>query len=712
MTSLNSDHLQSSSPYMGDVADNDIAAILGIVRERLSIVFLSFLVCFGLATIYTFNAKSQYVASTQVMMENTAPRSDSSILQMLIATGKLDVADLMSQIEIIKSPSTIRRLIIQTKLYRDKEIGGISDAVDFESLSERRRQIIVRQVQNRLSVQPVLGTAIIEIRYRSENPQRAADVANAIVSVYRDHEAEENAKKAQKISQWLAERLTDLKEEVRKAQLILEEEQSKGGSVFFGSDDARLRQIELLTRQLSQTEASLTQTQSKLNKVKSSAETLPDVAHNRIVQNLRLKEADLLEKKSILSKQLGPNHPDMVSLDTQIKEFRLKVEKEMDTVVAALESQAVIDQENIAQLKKRIAQYRSDYHEDGQARIRIRDLQTNVETARALLNNFMASYLESQQHLNIERDPVRVITAASSPLSPTFPNKMLVLGLSGITGIFFGLFLALILERVQNIFQTPKQIESMTGLPVYGVLPAMPSSKKKIVSAEYIFARPATALAETVRSLYTMIKLRDPMAKSGGRVVTVTSTLPDEGKTTSATWLAVTAAQSGEKVLIIDADMRRPSIHKAFDIGNAKGVADYLSDRLPLDEVIYTNHQTGVHVMTGKAIPTHALTLLSGERMENMLRRLRDTYDLIVIDAPTSYVFSDARVLAKQSDKTLYIVESKKTRRDVVMTAIGQFKDMNYKDLAVVLTKAEVSKYLSKKNGDLAYLYQMGHKST
>jgi capsular exopolysaccharide synthesis family protein len=203
------------------------------------------------------------------------------------------------------------------------------------------------------------------------------------------------------------------------------------------------------------------------------------------------------------------------------------------------------------------------------------------------------------------------------------------------------------------------------------------------------------------------LQLRDPKKTSGGRIITVTSTLPDEGKSTTVSWLATIAAQNGDKVLVIDADMRRPSLHKQYDIGNAKGLSDYLSDRLPLDDVIFDKHPSGVHILTSKAIPTHALTLLTSDRMESLLRRVRDIYDLILIDAPTSLVFSDARVMAKMSDKTFYIIEWKKTRRDICMAALKQFTDMDYKNLAIVLNKADIPHYIENQKSSMAYFQKM-----
>jgi capsular exopolysaccharide synthesis family protein len=202
----------------------------------------------------------------------------------------------------------------------------------------------------------------------------------------------------------------------------------------------------------------------------------------------------------------------------------------------------------------------------------------------------------------------------------------------------------------------------------------------------------------------TIIDIRNPRLKAGGRVITVTSTHTSEGKTTNVVWLAAIAAQAGKKVLVIDADMRRPSVHKKFGIGNSRGLVDYLSNRLPLDETIYKKDGSNVHVMTSKAIPTHALTLLTSERMDSLIRRVREDYDLVILDGPTSHLFSDSLVCAKLSDKTLFVVEWKKTKRDQIVETLKQFKEINYKDIALILNKVDEKKILKIRKQDMAYL--------
>jgi capsular exopolysaccharide synthesis family protein len=218
---------------------------------------------------------------------------------------------------------------------------------------------------------------------------------------------------------------------------------------------------------------------------------------------------------------------------------------------------------------------------------------------------------------------------------------------------------------------------------------------------------PAAILAESLRSLRVSLRLRGESGRRQ-RVVAFTSTLPDEGKTSLAVMLGMIAAKSGERVCIVDCDLRRPSLHKAFSIGNARGLADYLSDRLSLDEVIHRKDPSGVHLITAKAVPSYSLTLLTSGRMERLIGLLREQYDLVILDAPSSLAFADARVLARMADQTLYVVAWNRTRRDSVLASLKAYADMNYADLALVLNKVDLSEYL--RDSAAAVIYQYGQE--
>lgn len=698
------------SRYSAEMSGNDIALIFKILKDRKKIIAASIVIAVFCAMVYFSQLKITYVATTKVMVTptNTGVKR-SNFLQSLLTTGRLDSGALLSQIQIMRSPDVIKQLIIDQEIYKNRDYGGAPEFNSFEEMSDTRQRAIIDNVMSRLTIATVAGTAIVDISFESDNPADASKIANAHPEAYAMNERQKAQAQAQMATDWLAERLEVLEEDVRKAEMALENAREENNLTLSQNNDVRLNQIELLTQELSKVEARYAETQAILELIAQARvdnkrlDAIPSFLTDRLAENLKFTESGLVRKRAMFAEKYGPNHPEMQALNAEFAAFQEKLSEEINVFAESLVNQGLIQQSKIRELNAKIEEYRESYKGDSEKRLIVRNLQTKANTSRTLLNNFMGSYLESLQNLNIEQNPIRVISKAGIPRAPAMPNKFLILFLSGVTGMFIGIFIALVLERIEDTIQSPEQLEKITDLSVYASIPLVKITKGQTAS-DYLLANPGSILAELMRSLYVAMTLRDPHQKSGGRVVTVTSTYANEGKTTTGLWLAMTAVQTGKKVLIIDGDMRRPSLHKAFGISNNRGLADYLSNRLPLDDTIYKNDASHVHIMTSKAIPTHALTLLSSERMETLIRRVRDDYDLIIIDAPTSHMFSDARVCAKLSDKTLYIAAWKQTKRDDLRHTIKQFTDMNLSNMSLVLNKVDEKSILKMCKEDMLYM--------
>ena len=695
-----------------DHTDNDVAIIVNVLMERKAIIIGFCLAAMILSFMYVSRIKPQFISATEIIVSSPVRAKSGSVIQSFVETGALDIVELRSHVEMLKSPGMVRQLIAQKQMYTDAEIAGSDVYNDFESVPMAIQQRMVKNVIKRLAVKPVIGTAIIEVSYRSSDPIKAAQIANDVIEVYSNLEIAEQRAKTQKGIKFLETRLKELSDEVQTAEMKLDEKREILAIADIHSNDTRLTQIELLSKELAGKKADYLKLQSSIKQLDNADGdsvafgNIINGLDNNVVVTYKTTLASLQQRRAELSQKYGPNHPMMKANMRAIISLRDNVRDEINAMNMAALSELKIAQDNVDNLREEIENYRQLYVQEAKSRRSIRDLEAEVEASRSVYNGFLVSYRDAVHGLNMPTSNIQIVSKAVPPIAAAYPKTKLIVILCAITGLFMGMFFALILEKLQNVFQSAAQIEKMTGIPVYGVLPRARKLKNQNPS-DFISNHTASGLAELVRSLYTSIKLRNPKTRQGGRVITMTSTTPDEGKTTISIWLATVAARNGDRVIVIDADMRRPSLHHKYDIGNAKGLSDYLSDRLPLDDVIYRNHASNVDLMTSKAIPTHALTLISGERMQALVRRLRDMYDLIIIDAPTSLIFSDARMLATLSDKTFYIVEWKKTRRDVLMSSVKQFTDMGYNDMAFIMNKANMREYAPDSAKDMAYLYQM-----
>ncbi|HRQ62068.1 MAG TPA: CpsD/CapB family tyrosine-protein kinase [Alphaproteobacteria bacterium] len=256
---------------------------------------------------------------------------------------------------------------------------------------------------------------------------------------------------------------------------------------------------------------------------------------------------------------------------------------------------------------------------------------------------------------------------------------------------------------MDNTFRSPGQLEWLGRYPCFALIPEV-AGLKGAASADFILSKPASSAAESVRTLRTVMNLRGANGQKP-KVVSITSALPGEGKSTLAGWLARVAAKAGEKVILIDADLRRPSLHKNFGQNNEASLVEYLSGKASLTDIIYKDKATGLHVLFGKSLPGSALDLISSQKMADMMESLRQAYDLVIIDSPACLAVSDARVLAKLSDQALYVVGWDKTPRDIVLGGVKQFADMGYGPLAFVLAGVDVHRHVRYGYGDTVYYY-------
>ena len=493
------------------------------------------------------------------------------------------------------------------------------------------------------------------------------------------------SRSGEKIATWLGDRLATL--------------QANQNEIDIYSRDISSAKVVMLNRAVAEAQNKIDEISIALNVIENIKQSnmMPDVAPrllgNSVIFDLKKQMVDLKQQKSALDKRYGVNHPKMINFMAQFNALSQQIDNEIDVFFVALKEQKNLQNRQLNQYEDKLAEFKNTTTAP--------NIQSDFDETQKLLTDLVTTYQTAINDLrNIKRDDVAQ-TKMNQPEAQS--NHIHIILLGGLTGLLIGIFIDLLRDKNGYVVTNADDLNRLFDIPIYGKIPKANIGKDQNLY-DFIISNSNGVVSEYMRSLLSTIKLRNPRAKSGGRVITMTSTHSGEGKTTNAIWLGIAAAQSGDKVVIVDADMRRPSLNKYFNIGNAKGIADYLSDRLPLDDVIYKRHRSGVDLITAKAIPTYALTLLSNERTESMVRRLRDMYDLVIIDAPGSSVFSDARVLASLSDKVMYIVEWKKTLSRNLIATITHFSEMKYNDLFFVINKVNIKREKNFSKRDKAYL--------
>lgn len=674
--------MQKGALLMQKIPDEggDITLVLAGLRHNKAVMALVFLAVIGAALLYVVKIPQQFVATADILM---LPSSVDNA-----GGGHLvDVADVRSRIAVMQSPERVRRLIARTDLHHRAEVGGVSGDIAYTDLPLHRQDKIMHAVQKRLSVKPVLGTTMAQVSYRSGNPVLAADIANAVVTLYNEEAIRADQAAIRNRQTWYHDRLAQIRADIAQAEAARQEIVTAHPNLGYGgvdSDSVMAMQREMTDLELR--EAALSAQIAYLEGDKSGN---PVSGEDMLVKDLRATLAALRQDQAALAQTYGKNHPAMKAVTGKINAVSQDLATAMAQHHKALQDERTVILGSIARLASKINASQAQDADIIAARRKLVALDADIATARTVLTDFMMTHRNGPQTLDLPRSAVQVISAATPPTIAAPPSKGVIMALAAVTGVFLAMFMALIVEKTRDVIRTGAQAAQVTGEDVLAVLPRMRAPKPKTM-VTYMADHPASTVAELMRSAYVSLRMEKEHTQSGGQVICMASARKGEGKHTIAVWLASLAALHGDRVLVIDADMRDPTLHTAFGIGNAKGLADYLSDRLPLEEVIYTHQATGVHVITAKAIPTHALTLLGNDRMAAMMRRLRDRYDRIIIVTPPVLEYADARLVSAMADHRLYVVRAGRTRRSDAVAGIQSLRRMETQTGTVIVNDGDV----------------------
>jgi capsular exopolysaccharide synthesis family protein len=344
--------------------------------------------------------------------------------------------------------------------------------------------------------------------------------------------------------------------------------------------------------------------------------------------------------------------------------------------------------------------------ENTETTVRLRTLEREAQASRALYEAVLVRFKETSEQQGLQQADARIISRADAPVRPSFPNEsiFLLLALTGALGL--ALLFAFAAEKIDNGFRSSDQVEALLGLPTIAMLPALRSLGIKGSQPEqYVTDKPSSSMAEAVRMLRTSLLLSS--VDQPPRVLLLTSALPGEGKTTVALMLARLASFSGEKVILIDADLRRPRIHSALQVENTAGLVELLSGQAPIEKVLRTSDVAGrsVHfISAGQATP-HATELVRSQQMRRFIRSLAGMYSLVIIDGPPVLPVADAKVLATQVDRVLHVVRWSETPRQVVAQSVRQLKDVGANLAGIVLNGVDVRRHAEYSYSDSGYYY-------
>jgi capsular exopolysaccharide synthesis family protein len=578
----------------------------------------------------------------------------------------------------------------------------------------RRKVITATNIfLSKLRLNNLEWTYVINITFSSHDRELAARVANEVPEAYILDKLEARFEATEKANAWLVEQLEDLEAKVVESERAVEIYRDEHGLAANEGRSILDAQLSELNSQLIIARAERAEVQARLEQLRrllaggdEGVETSSEVLASTLVQQLRAQEAQALSRQSELSVEYGPKHPRMLQVQAEITEIRERIRTEVGRIVIALENEVEFARTRVTSLENSLRVAQGQTSEQNKEAIQLRALQREAAANRALYETFLNRFKETSTTQGMETTDARIISHAEVPGGPSYPNRRQIILQYLLIGFFGSCGLVLMLALLNPGMMTPEQVQRTLGEFVIGLIPII---EGKVDPYDYVMAKPSSGLVEAINSLKFSLALSDP--DNPVKAVQVTSSVPEEGKTSLAIALARVLASSGKKVILVDGDLRRSSIGRKLDLRQKhKGLSDLVvAGDAELSEFIMHDEKGKVDFMpTGTAKYANATDIFSSYRMQDIINLLKAHYDLVIVDTPPVMAVADARIIGRVVDKTIFVVRWNKTPRKVAKAAIEQLRRAEVDVAGVVLQQVDLNRYGRVGYGDSGYYYHYG----
>ncbi|WP_246337962.1 GumC family protein [Azospirillum oleiclasticum] len=570
------------------------------------------------------------------------------------------------------------------------------------------RSMVVRTFLTRLDARMQRRSFIVTVHFTSEDPKKAALIANTVVELYMLDRLEASFDDARRLTSWLGERLEGLRRDVNATDSAVEEFRAANNLRRKGERQTTVtdQQLSELNTRIVIARSELAQKQARLDQVRQllrsrgSMETSSEVLQSSLIQRLREQETALTREMSEAIKTYGERHPRMVAYRADLTELRSKIGGEIEKIAASIANDVDVSAAGLRTLEKELDGVRQRSNVAGEAEIRLRELERQAEATRELYEAFLARFKRDAEQDRVKRVNARVIARPDAPTSPAFPRRAAVMSM--VSAVSLAIVLVFLLDHLDNAVRSSDEAEEISGLPTVALVPVHRGRTDRLV--QDVTERPRSVLADAVRSLRISLDVGIGDGAARPRILVLTSSIPKEGKTFLALSLAIMFTKTNERVLLIDGDVHRPRMHTMLGRPNAEGLVQVLSGSAAFEDVVIRDAAPGLDFLPAGHLANVA-DLISEPTARALLDDLRGKYDRIVIDSAPVLAVADARVLGRLADRVIYLVKWNSTARDAVRNGVRLLRDGRAPLHGIVLSQVNQRKHARYAYGDYGQYY-------
>jgi capsular exopolysaccharide synthesis family protein len=689
-----------------------------ILVKRRHVALTGFAIVAMSAALYTFTATPVYEGKTQLLIEADDPNVVSFKQVIDEAQSRQDYYQ--TQYRLLQSRTVAKKTIDALSLWNHEEwahnppnqplsignavrgaVNWVSSLVSSRPATEQARGADETAAQaktidrflERLAITPVRNSRLVQVSFRSHDRTLAATVANTVAKSYIEQNLDFRFSATRDASAWLEQQLAQQRNAVEAAEARLQQYREQNESISFeNSQNIVVQKLSDLNSAVTKAKTERLEKESMYRQLTgiqnnpAELDTFPAILSNQFIQQQKAALAQLQRDQAQMGEKLGERHPEMMKIRSAIEAVQAKLRGEITKVVQAVrtEYQAALAQEQ--SLTHALDAQRGEALSMNRKAIDYGVLQRDVESSKQIYQTLLQRAKETGISGDLKTSNVRVVDSAELPDRPVSPRHSVSLLLGLLGGAFFGIGLTFFFEYLDDRVKTPEEIETRLGLTSLGLIPALAQKGKPV--DPLVNNRVPAHFAEAFRALRT--KILFSVAEDGHRSIVVTSTGPSEGKTVVAGNLAIGMAMAAQRVLLIDADMRRPRAHEVFDLKQEPGLSNLLAGTSKPREVIQASVTPHLWVVPAGTIPPNPAELLGSRRFAEFLVSLRNHFDLVVIDAPPVLAVTDAAIVAHRAADVLFVIAADQTSRHAAKQALEQLEQARARFVGAVLNRVDL----------------------
>lgn len=548
-----------------------------------------------------------------------------------------------------------------------------------------------------LTVAPVRNTRLVDLKYELPDPELATRIANAVAENYIQQNLEYRFLATKEATNFLSEQLAEQRKQVQAADEALQKYREQNDAISLeDKENIVVQKLEELNTAVTRAKIVRSEKEALYSQLRANQgnpavlDTFPAILTNSFIQQLKAQLADLQRQRAQLAEKYQDKHPSMIAVNSGIQTTQVKLDTEIAKVVQSVKSEydAAVAQEQ--SLTAALNQQRAEAMSMNKKSIEYNVLDRDARSSKQLYDSLLQRAKETGVSGELKASNIRVVDAAEKPRSPIFPNKTLfMLGAIAGGGLLSIMFVAGF-EYFDNRIKAPEEVKGYLGLPHLGMLPLMSAESGAGQGYPLLDGTVPANFSEAFRVLRTNVLFSS--AQGGAITILVTSTGPGEGKSMVASNLAVSLAQAGRRVVLVDADMRKPKVDRVFDVPQEPGLSNLLVGNTKASETVRKSRVPGLWILTAGRIPPNPAELLGSQRFVDFVGSLRNHFDWVVIDSPPVMAVADASVIAHLATGVLFVVGSEMTSRHAARRAVEQIETAHGRFFGAVLNRVDLER--------------------